>query len=57
MVRTNIEKVDGNAALFNLNLSKAFDSVDHGFLEVIQSAAGFRLQLDSPSLCVLQSHG
>ena len=40
LVRTIIE-VDGNAALINLDQSKAFDRVDHAFLEAVLSAAGF----------------
>ena len=43
MVCMIIEKVDGNAALINLDQSKAFDKVDYGFLEAILSAASFRL--------------
>ena len=45
MVCTIIEKVDSNAALIDLNQSKAFDRVNHGFLESVLSAAscGFRL--------------
>ena len=43
LVRTIVEKVDGNAALINLDQSKAFDRVDHGFLESVLSAAGFGL--------------
>ena len=42
LVCTIIEKV-GNGALINLDQSKAFDRVDHGFLEFVLSAAGFRL--------------
>ena len=38
-----VEKVDGNAALINLDQSKAFDRVDHAFLEAVSSAAGFGL--------------
>ena len=41
LVRTIVEKVDGNAALINLDQSKAFDRVDHAFLEAVLSAAGF----------------
>ena len=41
LVRTIVEKVDGNAALINLDQSKVFDRVDHGFLESVLSAAGF----------------
>jgi len=40
MIRTIVEKVD-KAALINLDQSKAFDRVDHGFLEAVLSAAGF----------------
>ena len=40
---TIIEKDDGYAALINLDLSKAFDRVDHGFLEAVLSATGFGL--------------
>ena len=43
LVRTIVEKVDGNAALINLDQSKAFDRVDHTFLEAVLSAAGFRV--------------
>ena len=43
LVRTIIEKVDGNAALINLDQSKAFHRVDHAFLEAVLSAAGFGL--------------
>ena len=43
LVRTIVEKVDGNAALINLYQSKAFDRVYHGFQEAILSAAGFGL--------------
>ena len=41
LVRTIVEKVDGNAALINLDQSKAFDRVDHAFLEAVLSSAGF----------------
>ena len=41
LVHTIVEKVDGNAALINLDQSKAFDRVDHAFLEAVLSAAGF----------------
>ena len=37
------ETVDGNAMLINLNQSKAFDRVDHGFLEAVLTAIGFGL--------------
>ena len=47
LVRTIIEKVDGNAALINLDQSKAFDRVDHAFLEAVLSAAGFGLHFRS----------
>ena len=43
LVRTIVEKVNGNAALINLDQSKAFDRVDHAFLEAVLSAAGFGL--------------
>ena len=43
LVRTVVEKVDGNAALINLYQSKAFNRVDHGFLVAVLSAAGFKL--------------
>ena len=43
LVRTIIEKVDGNAALINLDQSKAVDWVDHAFLEAVSSVAGFGL--------------
>ena len=43
LVRTIVEKVDGNATLINLDQSKAFDRVDHAFLEAVLSVAGFRL--------------
>ena len=35
--------VDNNAALINLDQSKAFDRTEHGFLEAILSDAGFEL--------------
>ncbi len=38
LVRTIGETVDGNAALIK---SKAFDRVDHAFLEAVLSSAGF----------------
>ena len=41
LVRTIVEKVDGNAAQINLDQSKAFDRVDHCFLEAVLSAVGF----------------
>ena len=41
LVCTIVEKVDGNAALINLDQSKAFDRVDHAFLEAVLSSAGF----------------
>ena len=41
LVRTIVEKVDGNAALINFDQSKAFDRVDHVFLESVLSSAGF----------------
>ena len=43
LVRTIVEKVNGNAALINLDQSKAFDRGDHAFLEAVLSAAGFEL--------------
>ena len=43
LVRTIVEKVDGNAALINLDQSKAFERVDHSFLDAVLSAAGFGL--------------
>ena len=43
LVRTIIEKVDGNTTLINLDQSKAFDRVDNAFLEAVLSAAGFEL--------------
>ena len=43
LVCTIIDKVNGNAALINLDQSKAFDRVDHAFLESVLSAAGFGL--------------
>ena len=47
LVRTIVEKVNGNAALINLDRSKAFDRVDHAFLEAVLSAAGFGLHFRS----------
>ncbi|CAE1328699.1 unnamed protein product [Acanthosepion pharaonis] len=41
MVRLILEQVDSEAALINLDQSKAFDRVDHRFLEAVLSAAGF----------------
>ena len=41
MVYTIIENVDSNATLINLDQSKAFDRVNHGFLESVLSVAGF----------------
>ena len=41
MVLMIVEKVDGNAALINLDQFKAFDRVDQGFLVLF--AAGFGL--------------
>ena len=60
LVRTIIENVDSGAALIKLDQSKAFDRVDHHFLESILSAAGFgqdfrswiRLLYASPSSMV-----
>ena len=43
LVHMIVEKVDGNATLINLDQSKAFDRVDHGFLEAALSVDGFRL--------------
>ena len=43
LVRTIVDKVDGNAALITLYQPKAFDRVNHGFLEAVLSAAGFGL--------------
>ena len=42
-----IEKVDSNAALFSLDQSRAFDSVDHDFLEDVLLAVGFGLNFRS----------
>ena len=47
LVRTIVEKVDGNAALINLDQSKAFERVDHGFLESVLSSADFALHFRS----------
>ena len=47
MVRTIIEKVDGNATLINLDQSKAFDRVGQSFLEAVLSADGFGLHFRS----------
>ena len=47
LVRTILEKVDDKAALINLDQSKAFDRVDHGFLEAVLSAAGFGVNFRS----------
>ena len=47
LVPTIVEKVDGNAALINLNQSKAFNKVSHGFLEADLSATGFGLHFRS----------
>ena len=60
LVRTIIEKVDNGAALIKLDQSKAFDRVDHRFLESVLSAAGLghdfrswiRLLYASPSAVV-----
>ena len=43
LVHTIIEKVSGNAALINLDQSKAFDRVDHGFLKAVLSVTRFKL--------------
>ena len=56
----NVVKVNGNAALINLDQSKVFDRVDHGFLEAALFAAGFgehfrtwiRLLYTSPGVMV-----
>ena len=47
MVCTIIEKVDRKAMLINLDQSKAFDRVDHSFVEAILSVASFRLHFHS----------
>ena len=47
LVRTIVEKVDGNAALINLYQSKAFDRVDHAFLGAVLPVAGFGLHFRS----------
>ena len=47
LVRTIAEKVDRNTVLINLDQSKAFDRVDHSFLEVVLSAASFGLHFRS----------
>ena len=60
LIRTIIDKVDNKAALINLDQSKAFDRVDHSFLEAVLSAAGFgvdfrtwiRLMYASPGVMV-----
>ena len=41
MVFTIIEKVDCNAALINLDESNRFDRMNHGFHELVLSAASF----------------
>ena len=41
-VCTIVEKVNRKDTLIILDQSKAFDRVDHGFLETVLSAAGFR---------------
>ena len=41
LVRTIVEKVAGNAAMIKLDQSKAFDRVDHRFMESILNTAGF----------------
>ena len=43
LVRTIVEKVDRNTALISLDQSKAFDRVDHAFLESVLFVAGFGL--------------
>ena len=43
LVRTIVEKVDGNATPINFDQSKVFDRFDYGFLEAVLSAAGFGL--------------
>ena len=57
MVCTIIEKVDSNAALINLNQSKAFDRVNNGFLESDLSAAGFGLHFRSWIYLLFASSG
>ena len=52
LVRTIVEKVDGNAALINLDQSKAFDRVNHAFLEAVLSAADFGLHFRT-RICLL----
>ena len=63
MIRQILEKLnedDTGAALINLDQSKAFDRVDHRFLEAIMKKAGFKsdflrwinLLYKSPSSCV-----
>lgn len=52
MVCMIIEKVKEEAALINLNHSKAFDRVDHCFLEAVLSVAGFKLYFHS-WICLL----
>ena len=43
LVRTSIEKVNSTATLINFDQSKAFDRVDHGFLETVLPTARFGL--------------
>ena len=60
LVRTIVEKVDGNASLINLDQSKAFDRVDHTFLEAVLYYSRFRValsHLDPSPLCIPWSHG
>ena len=57
LVRMIVEKVDGNAELINLDQSKAFDRVDHGFLEAVLSAAGFGLHFRTWIRLLYASHG
>ena len=52
LVRTILDKDDNKAALINLDQSKAFDRVDHGFFEAVLSAAGFRVNFRS-WICLL----
>ena len=54
LVHTIVEKVDRNAALINLDQSKAFDRVDHAFLEAVLSAASFRVDFRT-WICLLNA--
>ena len=47
MIRMKIENVNSGAMLIKLDQSKTFNSVDHGFLEAVLSAAGFELHFRS----------